>query len=63
METQNKIIQLEATQQKRLVKRLALTTFTGVRYLAGALAQLPVNTAQTAQDICDAWRETAAPKQ
>ena len=62
MKHDNKIIQLDAPQSTRLVKRLALTAFCGVRYVAGALGQLPVVASHTAHDIRDAWRETALPK-
>ena len=62
MKHDNKIIQLDTPQSTRLVKRLALTAFCGVRYVAGTLSQLPVVATHTAHDICDAWRETALPK-
>lgn len=63
MNIQHKIIQLEAPSKTRIVKRLALTAFSGVRVVASALSQLPVLTTHTAHDIRDAWRETASPKQ
>ena len=62
MKIETKIIQLEALQKTRFVKRLALTAFCGVRYVAGTLSQLPVVASHTAHDIRDAWRETALPK-
>ena len=62
MKRDTKIIQLDAPKKTRLVKRLALTAFSGVRYVAGTLSQLPVVASHTAHDIRDAWRETALPK-
>ena len=62
MTIETKIIKLDPPHKTRLVKRLALTAFSDVRYVASTLAQLPAVAAYTAQDIRDAWRETALPK-
>jgi hypothetical protein len=63
MNIQHKLIQLEAPTKTRIIKRLALTAFSGVRVVASALSQLPEVTTLTAHDIRDAWIESAIPKQ
>jgi hypothetical protein len=63
MNIQNHIIKLQAPIKTRIIKRLALTAFSGVRVVASALSQLPEVTTLTAHDIRDAWIESAIPKQ
>ena len=62
MNIHNRTINLATQPKIRFVKWLALTTFSGVRTAAAALAQLPMIANHAAQDILEAWQESASSK-
>ena len=53
---------LKVPPSQRLVKRLALLTFSGVHSLLNNVSKVPDVMAQASHDVCEAWRETARPK-
>lgn len=62
MNTTKHTITLETPPSQRLVKRLAIMTFSGVHSVLHNASKVPDVMAQASHDVCEAWRETARPK-
>ena len=55
-------VTLNTPSNQRLVKRLALLTFSGVRGVLDNASKVPSIMTQASHDVCEAWQETSHPK-
>lgn len=61
MKTRIEPVVLEEPSPKRLVHRASLTVFRTVRQALGTLHQVPGTLSEVAEDVRQAWRESARP--